>query len=513
MTVFRSLGAGLAGVLGAWALAACAPAPASLQPSTPEPTRLVTAMPPSATAPASTATPAPAFTPSATATSAPSATPTTAPTSTGTPTARPIIRMTLAPYFITPAADATLITPYPTPMGQVDIGDESVNILLLGSDWRTTDPITEFRTDTLIVVNINKSTGAVTMLSIPRDLFIYAPSHGMMRINTAYQIGERFSYSGGGAGLLKQTLLYNFGLPIHYYALVRFDGFRQVVDTMGGIEVPVNCTLVGKLYYLKGDDPAIPQTELYTVTAGVQTMPGDVALWYARVRPVGGDFFRNYRQRQVLRAIYQRALSANIIPQIPALYADFMDVVQTDLGLWDGMQFVPLTARIQDAQIRSVSIGPNQVIPWVTPKGDQVLLPRPGAFEALIRTNFTAGKTAATPTPTPIPLRVEIINASGQPGLDRLAAETLRNEGFTPVLGTPAATPLSATTLTVFGGLADPAIARLQDLSYLPDRSVLADPATNSTAPLRLTLGADYQPCPRLDWLPSAPNTEPTITP
>lgn len=502
--------------MAACLLAACAPATPAAPTATPTTATTHTPAPTSTPteAPTSAATTAPTVTPSFTA--PPPPTPTSAPTSTptATPTARPIIRMTLAPYFITPPAEVTLVTPFPTPLSQVDIGNDTVNILLLGSDWRTSDPITEFRTDTLIVVSINKTSGAVTMLSIPRDLFIYAPSYGMMRINTTYQIGERFQYPGGGAGLLKQTLLYNFGLPIHYYALIRFDGFRQVIDTLGGIEVPVNCTVVGKLYYLKGDDPAIPQTELYTVTAGVQTMPGDVALWYARVRPVGGDYFRNYRQRQVLRAIYQRALSANIIPQIPALYADFMEVVQTDLGLWDGMQFVPLTTKIQDAHIRSVSIGPNQVIPWVTPKGDQVLLPRPGAFETLIRANFTAGQNAAaTPTPTPVPVRVEIVNASGQPGLERLAAETVRNEGFAPVLAASASVTQSATTLTVFGGLNDPAIGRLQALSYLPDRAVLRDPASNAAAPLRLTLGADYQPCPRLDWLPSAPNTEPTITP
>src|SRR6185503_18395520 len=153
---------------------------------------------------------------------------------------------------------------------------------------------------------------------------------------------------------------------------------------------PVNCQLTE--YKIKDPtlDESVPANyELYTQPTGVAHMDGALALWFARARPVGGDFYRGYRQRQVLRALYHTALKADIIPQVPALYTSFKDVVQTDMGLWDIMQFVPLTARIDDAQIRSFLIGPNQTTGWVTPAGDEVLLPNGPAISALIKDFFS----------------------------------------------------------------------------------------------------------------------------
>ena len=63
----------------------------------------------------------------------------------------------------------------------------------------------------------------------------------MQRINTAYQSGEIGGYPGGGPGLLKDTIAYNLGIRIDHTAMVEFDGFRRIVDTLGGVDVPVGC--------------------------------------------------------------------------------------------------------------------------------------------------------------------------------------------------------------------------------------------------------------------------------
>ena len=185
-----------------------------------------------------TARPSPALVQSA---AAQAATPPPASTraATPTPTAQTKVEPTLGYYNITPAANATLATPIPTPVSQLDLDEDVVNILLIGTDYRAAEAT--FRTDTLIVVSINKKAGSVSMLSIPRDLYVYIPKWGMSRINSAYGAAASNAYPGGGPALLEQTLLYNLGIPIHYYALVNFDGFRQIVDTLGGIDVPVNC--------------------------------------------------------------------------------------------------------------------------------------------------------------------------------------------------------------------------------------------------------------------------------
>ncbi len=136
----------------------------------------------------------------------------------------------------------------------------------------------------------------------------------------------------------------------------------------------VTCPLTE--YKLKSpelDETQAENYELFTQPVGVTRMNGDIALWYARARPVGGDYFRSYRQRQVLRAIYRAGLDAGVLPQIPGLYADFQDVVATNMGLWDLMQFAPLAGEMKEAQIRSFAIGPNQTTARLTPKGDDVL--------------------------------------------------------------------------------------------------------------------------------------------
>ena len=135
--------------------------------------------------------------------------------------------------------------------------------MLIGTDSRPIDPT--FRTDTLIVVSINKDAGTVSLLSIPRDLYVYIPTYGTARINLAFQAANSVAFTGGGPALLEQTILYNLGIPIQYYALVNFDGFRQVVDTLGGIDVPVNCQVTE--YKLKDptlDERVAANYDLYT---------------------------------------------------------------------------------------------------------------------------------------------------------------------------------------------------------------------------------------------------------
>lgn len=470
------------------ALAACN------APATPEPTRPATATPiPSATPRGGVQLNAP--TPQPTPTRADTATP----AGTATPTAQAVLAPTLGYYNITPAPDVTYVTAVPTPVEAIKLDTDLVNILLIGTDYRAAE--SAYRTDTLIVVSINKSTGLVTMLSIPRDLFVYIPTWGMSRINKAYNDGEKSHYPGDGPGLVKQTILYNLGIPIHYYALVNFAGFRQIVDTVGGVDVPVNCQLAEyKItdWSLSESDPA--SYELYTQTVGIAHMNGDLALWYARARPVGGDFFRSYRQRQVLRALYHTALDANMIPQIPALYNDFKEIIETDMGVWDAMQFAPLAAQFSDAQLRSLYIGPNQTTQWLTPNGDDVLLPRPEAMAAFVKDAFTPPvNQLARDLP-----QVEIVNGTTNADLPRLAAETLANEGFIPVLGEMSTgVQLNApTTLTDFTTSAKGSpLKRLQSILHISDDHMIAQPDATSPVQFRLTLGDDYNACPRLDWV------------
>ncbi len=201
-----------------------------------------------------------------------------------------------------------------TPVAPLD-DQETVNFLLIGSDRR---PGGSFRTDTMVIAMLRPREGQVSMISIPRDLWVYIPTSGNQRINTAYQHGELYGYAGGGPGLLKDTILYNLGIQIDHTAMVEFTGFQHIIDTLGGIDVPVACPYTDWRLIDPSYNPNVEANWwLYTVGPGVVHMDGDLALWYARSRQKSSDFDRGRRQQETL-ARHLRARAADRHHRAPA---------------------------------------------------------------------------------------------------------------------------------------------------------------------------------------------------
>ncbi len=223
-------------------LTACEAVPAQSQAPAATPTALILVTVP----PDATPTPTP-FQPllddaaAATPTSIPPSPTTEQPTNpadTPTPliiTATPDPSSLLPTDWIPPNISAPNYAPAPFP---ILTDTETVTFALLGSDTRGGQ---SFRTDTIVIAALRPKSGQVTLISIPRALSVYVPSYGMQRVNTAYEYGEIYHYPGGGPASLKDTLLYNLGIRIDHIAMVDFDGFRQIVDTLGGVDVPVAC--------------------------------------------------------------------------------------------------------------------------------------------------------------------------------------------------------------------------------------------------------------------------------
>ncbi len=369
-------------------------------------------------------------------------------------------------------------------------GNDTVTFLLLGSDKRPGQ--TYFRTDTIVVAVIRPGSGQVALISVPRDLYVYIPTVGMDRVNAAYEYGEMYDYPGGGFALLKATILYNLGLNIDHVAIVDFDGFRRIVDTLDGIDVPVFCSYTD--WHLI--DPSYdPENEnnwaLYTVGPGVVHMDGDLALWYARSRKKSSDFDRGRRSQEVLRALYTRALQTGSISKIPELYNDFSSSIITDLTLPDLLQLAPLALHMNNADIRSYFIGRDYVTGWMTPGGASVLLPNGPAIQSMLQ-------QALSPAPRTTDaeaLTVEVRNGTFNPGWDSLAAERLNYVGYN--------------TSIAIADRQDYANSLLYDLSAIPDLNRAGSllnvlglpPEAFVTAPIQqdvnyvLIVGADYQPC------------------
>lgn len=431
----------------------------------------------------STATPGPTVAPP---------TATSEATLTLSPTARDVLDPTLQFSYLTP--EETPVTAVPTPVERIELEAGVKNILLIGADTSGA----EYRSDTMIVVSINQTANTVTMLSIPRDLFVFIPKSlkVMGRINTAINIAR--NRPEGPIPLLEQTILYNLGIPVHYYARVDFDGFKTIVDALGGIDIPVTCTFQDHRLIDPALDPQVEENwELYTMNVGWQHMDGATALWYARSRQKtgGGDFDRARRQQEVLRAIYHKAREQNLLDPGTAtsLYNQFSSVVDTDMTLGDILQFLPLALSLDDLNVHNYRITPPYTQGWTAPDGAAVQLPVPDEFYKYVQRAMAAGGTNRA---SQNPYTVEIWNGTTWAEADDLAAYRLGLEGLRISMGAPDRTDYATTT--IYDYTTSPKgspIAQLKKLLHVADANVIAQPDPNSPVNFRAVLGADYNSC------------------
>ncbi len=454
-------------------------------------------------------------------TSAPNASPTPTPfrpplVEQATPTSLYFIEVpTLEPFFPTPTASPTPFPPAkpsptvdlrslfptsaappvpdtsgvgPTPLPALT-DNNTINFLLIGSDKRTG---ASFRTDTMVLVILWPKEGQVSLISIPRDLWVYIPTVGMQRINTAYEYGELQGYNSGGAGLLKDTIAYDLGIRVDHTAMVDFDGFRRIIDTLGGVDVPVSCPYTDWHLIDPSYDPYNENNwSLYTVQPGIVHMNGDLALWYARSRLKSSDFDRGRRQQEVLRTIFSQALKTDTLGRIPQLYNDFSSTITTDLGLADILKLALYAPKLGNANIRSYYIRPPYVSSWVTPGGAAVLLPQDSISQLL-----TEATTLSTTAVERQAVKVEVQNGTQNNGWDALAVTRLNYAGYATTVSAADRQNYNNSVLIDMTTSQDPN-ARSAILSGLGlnSASVISLPNPNSATQYRLVLGNDYQPC------------------
>lgn len=339
----------------------------------------------------------------------------------------------------------------------------------------------------MIVVSVDLENNVVRLLSIPRDMWVYIPGHGYNRINTAELWGE-LAKKGAGTERVKQTIHYNLGIPIHYYVRVDFQGFIKIVDTVGGVDVDVDCPL--------------PDIKL---AQGIQHMDGKQALRYARSRKGTNDYDRSRRQRKVLLALWDQGLTSEIIPKLPELWQSMADTFQTDLPLDQVINLAYVGLQLEPQHILNKAISAKYVKSWRTPQGAAVLLPREDELRTMLEAFYEPRTSSELDTVEKV--RVEVLNGSQRGEADKLAAAALRWEGFKVVgKGSANRRDQANTRILVYQGdlAAGEKIAQrlnvpvtaVQDLTGL-ERSASANPARNVQADLVVILGEDYNPCQR----------------
>jgi len=163
--------------------------------------------------------------------------------------------------------------------------EEIINILLTGEDRRPGE--SRQRSDSMILCSFNTRKNTMTMISFLRDTYVYIPGHGNNKLNAAFQFG--------GAELLNETLLVNFGVHVDGNVMIDFEGFKSVIDLLGGVDISLTEKEVVYLNNKYGWD----------LVVGMNHLDGSKALAYSRIRYIDMDAMRAGRQRKVLTALIQ----------------------------------------------------------------------------------------------------------------------------------------------------------------------------------------------------------------
>lgn len=303
-----------------------------------------------------------------------------------------------------PAQPETGNAPTPTlPPGTGRL-DTTMNILVVGSDERTAGQ--PWRSDVIMLLAVDFARREVGLISFPRDMWVTIPTVGENRINTATFYGGVNKYPTGGIGLLRDTLAQGFGLRVDHYVKIDFESFKDVVDSLGGVDITVDCAVTGNF----PKEPGSRELVWQTLQAGKYHMDGFFALRYARERKTTSDIDRARRQQRLLIAMRNRAREVNIIPRIPALYDALRQSIETDLGLTDLIALARLGVQVDPKKAHGFIIDYKLLNSWTTPQGAMVLLPDYDKINAGINTLFDqpsvlespnkpANCKAATPTP------------------------------------------------------------------------------------------------------------------
>lgn len=283
---------------------------------------------------------------------------------------------------------------------------ERLTVLLVGVDFapgRATN-----LTDTMLVATLDPESGDVAMISVPRDLInvplgdgrIYAAKLNSLMSSASADLA---TYPLGGPATLKAAISELLGTRIHYFAAIDMEGMRQVVDTLGGVEVSVERAI---------SDPGYTDTltgaKGLVIPAGPQHMDGATALGYARSRKSAGesDFTRAERQQQLLTAIAAKLTAGNLLTALPGLLDAVRDNVATDIpsGRIPSIAAELEEARLSDVERTVLTPDDGYVTVDVASAAGYVLYPNLEAIHALGDRIFTDG-SAPTPSSsaTPVP--------------------------------------------------------------------------------------------------------------
>lgn len=346
-------------------------------------------------------------------------------------------------------------------------GQDRLNILLIGADEQGGG----HNTDTMITMSIDPLTNQVAMFTLPRDTVdvpippgparnVWGSVYGR-KINSFWvdARGRADAFPGTratrGYNGLKAILGHLYGLDIKYYVEVNFEGFRKVVDALGGVTINVQVPVADDDYPRPGG-----RRERLFVPAGVQHMTGTEALAYARSRKSTSDFDRSARQQRVIVSLRRQLDIGQVLRNINPLAEAIGQSLRTDIPRELVPQLLGLAERIDTRSIRSVIFTPPfyQEEFLSSPRG-YIIVPRVSRIRAAVADAFNIDPGFAEARDALLEEGAElwVLNGTGRTG------EAARLAEYLSYLGLAASAPnqrpdtsgLSATTIRAYNGAED----------------------------------------------------------
>ena len=251
-------------------------------------------------------------------------------------------------------AEVPTDTPIPSPTPEpLCGGPPTMTVLALGVDSGGDNDYLYGLADVIKLVRVDFVTPKVTVMSLPRDLWVQIPGIAEFgvtegKLNQSYFYGTRgmgyYDGPGGAPGLMARTLQENFGLTVDHYGTVNMITFERMVDAVGGIDVYLPTDVDGRPV----DDKTEDMGYFY---AGVNHFNGNAALRFSRIRKTDTVFARMDRQTMVICALKDKLLQPSVVGDIPELIASFQGSVVTDLSPAQMSQLACLLPKLSDENI------------------------------------------------------------------------------------------------------------------------------------------------------------------
>ncbi len=376
-------------------------------------------------------------------------------------------------------------------------GANRVTVLLMGLDYRDWEAGTDYsRSDTMILLTLDPFTKSAGILSVPRDLWVEIPGYEHGKINTAYYLGEAHKLPGGGPGLAVETVEQFLGVPINYYAQIDFGAFVKFIDELGGVKINVPQAITVDLL---GSGSATKKT----LKPGVQVLPGEWALAYARARYTGGgDFDRAARQQQVILAIRDRILDFNLLPQLitkaPTMYKELAAGIHTNLPLDDALKLATLASQVSKEDIRQGIINEKMVQFGTSPDGLSILIPVPDQIDLLRNEIFASSGVLNPLTPGDAQAqmvaegaRISIVNGSSQENLGDRTSQYLTQMGVNVISVSNALQTATVTKITDYSGK-PMSLRYFSNLFHLTEARIKSEYNPGSSTDIEIVLGDDW---------------------